>query len=135
MTAWPAKLSDFFWLICDESEIQKDKNLEAKRISGRDAPLDKRNERARLGAGEATRRVNGGQIGRRQGPVIQDRHDLSGSQLGRKIPLRRYSECQVAVHRLPHALFWAQLTSTIAIDFTPHNSSPPSTACHGRGNA
>jgi len=73
-------------------------------ISGRDEPLDKRNECACLGAGEATRRVNRGQIGRRQGPVIQDRHDLSGSQLGREVPLRRYSQCHVAVHRLPHAL-------------------------------
>src|ERR1700676_4378284 len=45
-------------------------------------PLDEGNEGARLGAGEAARRVDHPQIARRQGPILQNRNDLSGSELG-----------------------------------------------------
>jgi hypothetical protein len=46
--------------------------------SGGHAPLDERNERARLGAGEPSRRVDGGQASRWQGPIRQHLHNLSG---------------------------------------------------------
>jgi hypothetical protein len=80
-----------------------------KPSSGCHEPLDKQSECAPLGPGEAARRVNRGQIGRRQGPILQNRHDLSGFQLGREIPLRR--------NRQPISQFTASRRPSVAITF------------------